>query len=111
MQVASGAKRTSVNPLKVYERTKTQVRLAASIFDRPQAEVVEAAMDEYVERHIKDFAVGLKQAREALFSGANSALAFVMNKDDDEIRNVVGDLDPDLFKPRRVELPRTKRDS
>jgi hypothetical protein len=108
MQRAVGSKRTSPQPLKVYERTKDQVRLAASIQNRPQAEVVEVAMNEYIERHTEEFALGLKQAREALFGGAVSTLSYSMREDPDEIRAVVGDVDDDLFKPRRVELPRTK---
>ena len=104
---SSGQKKTSAQPIKVYERTKTQVRLAASIFDRPQAEIVEAAVDEYVERHIEDFSLGLEQARDALLGGAISTLAFTMNEDPDAIREVVGELDDESFTPRRVELPRT----
>ncbi len=104
------AKRTIQHPLKVYERTKTQVRLAASIFDRSQAQVVEAAMDEYIERHIEDFDLGLKHAREALLGGAVPTLAYVMKEDPTAVRDVVGEIDPALFKPRRVELPRTTRD-
>jgi hypothetical protein len=109
--MTSAARRTSQTPMKVYERTRSQARYAAALKETTQAEIVEMAMNEYIERHVEEFALGLKQAREALFIGANSALAYVMNEDADEIRDVVGDLDPDLFKPRRAELPRTKRDS
>jgi hypothetical protein len=73
--------------------------------------VVEAAMDEFIERHIKDFDLGLKHARQALLGGAVSTLAYVMREDSDEVRDVVGEVDPDLFKPRRVELPRTTPDA
>ncbi len=100
-------KRTSQSPVKVYERTKTQIRFAASIQDRPQAEVMEAAMDEYIERHVEDFALGLKHASEALLGGTVQTLAYVMKEDSEVVRSVIGEVDPDLFKPRKAVLPRT----
>jgi len=56
--MTAAARRTSQIPLKVFERTKEQVKLVSAIFDRRQAEVVEAAMDEYAEHPLRSSPLG-----------------------------------------------------
>jgi predicted DNA-binding protein len=105
--VASVARRTSLSPVKVFDRTRTRLQYAAGLLRKTQAEIMEAAVDEYIEHHIEDFAVGLKEAREALLGGAVATLAHVSGEDPEVVQSVAGDVDPDVFKPRKVERSRT----
>lgn len=87
--------KTSDSPIKVYEATKEQVRLAAAVTGLSQASIVETAMNEYVERHEEEFTLGLKKAREALFAGKTAAIAYVLGEDADDVARVAGAAAPE----------------
>jgi hypothetical protein len=55
-----------------------------------QAEIVEKAVDEYVERHRDEFAAGLNRAREALLGGEASALACSAGVAEEDVARVGG---------------------
>ena len=82
--------KTSDSPIKVYEATKEQVRLAAAVTGLNQASIVETAMNEYLERHAEEFALGLKKAREALFAGKAATIAYVLGEDAEDVARVAG---------------------
>jgi predicted nucleotidyltransferase len=63
------------SPIKVHESTKEKVRYAALMAGLKQAELVERAVDEYVERHREQFAQRMERAHEALLGGKTSTLA------------------------------------
>ncbi|MGI8407588.1 MAG: hypothetical protein ACR2L3_03670 [Actinomycetota bacterium] len=79
--MTSAARRTSRTPMKVYEATRIQARYAAALKDTTQAEIVETAMNEYIERHAEEFALGLKHAREALSAGPVATAAYLLDED------------------------------
>jgi hypothetical protein len=54
------------SPIKVHESTKEKIRYAALLSGLQQAELVERAVDEYVERHREEFGHRMERAREAL---------------------------------------------
>lgn len=83
-------KKTSDAPVKVSDRTKERVRYAAVLSGRSQGDILDAAVDEYVTRHAEDFAVGLKRARAALFDGATTAVAYLLDEDEEAVRRVSG---------------------
>ncbi|MFA5890838.1 MAG: hypothetical protein WDA27_07795 [Actinomycetota bacterium] len=83
-------RQTSHQPIKVYESTKEQVRLMAAVSSLNQAEIVESAVNEYLERHAEEFALGLKRAREALFRGKHDAIAYLLDENVDDVRRVAG---------------------
>jgi hypothetical protein len=64
------------SPIKVHESTKEKVRYAALMSGLQQAELVERAVDEYVERHREEFGRRIERAREALLGGKASTLAY-----------------------------------
>ena len=64
------------SPIKVHESTKEKVRYAASMTGLQQSEIVEQAVDEYVERHREEFAARIERARQALLGGKASAIAY-----------------------------------
>ena len=88
------AKRMSKTPVKVYETTREKIRIAAAIRGTVQAEVMEAAVDEYIERHAEDFALGLKLAREALLAGHAETAAYLLDEDVEAVRRVAGSSAP-----------------
>lgn len=88
------AKRMSKTPVKVYETTREKIRIGAAIRDTMQAEFMEVAVDEYIERHAEDFALGLKLAREALLAGHAETAAYLLDEDVDAIRRVAGSSAP-----------------
>jgi hypothetical protein len=87
-------RRTSQAPMKVYETTRTQVRFAAVLKDTSQAEIMETAMNEYIERHAEDFALGLKHAREALLAGPIATAAYLLDEDIEDLQKVAGSAEP-----------------
>lgn len=100
------AKRMSKTPVKVYEATREKIRLAAALKGTIQAEVMEVAVDEYIERHSEDFALGLKHAREALLAGPVSAVAYLLDEDDPEkLRRVGGSDDAPAIRARKAARP------
>lgn len=88
------AKRMSRTPVKVYEATREKIRIAAAVKNTIQAEVMEAAVDEYIERHAEDFALGLKLAREALLAGPVETAAYILDEDVEAVRRVAGSSAP-----------------
>jgi hypothetical protein len=88
------AKRMSKTPVKVYETTREKIRIAAAVRDTIQAEIMEAAVDEYIERHAEDFALGLKLAREALLAGHVETAAYLLDEDVEAVRRVAGSSAP-----------------
>jgi hypothetical protein len=64
------------SPIKVHEATKEKVRYAALMAGLKQAELVERAVDEYVERHRELFALRMDRAHAALLGGKTSTLAY-----------------------------------
>jgi hypothetical protein len=63
------------SPIKVHEATKEKVRYAALMSGLKQAELVERAVDEYVDRHRDQFALRMERAQQALLGGKASVLA------------------------------------
>ena len=78
------------SPIKVHEATKEKVRYAAMMAGLKQTELVERAVDEYVERHREDFAQRMEQAREALLGGKAAALAYSVGVDATDVERVGG---------------------
>lgn len=82
--------KTHASPLKVSERTRERVRLMAALTGRTQAEIVDEAIGQYVERHADEFAHGLKRAREALLGDDVAAVAYLLDEDPDRVARVAG---------------------
>jgi predicted TPR repeat methyltransferase len=78
------------SPIKVHEATKEKVRAAALATGVNQAEVVEKAVDEYVERHRDEFAARLEHARVALLGGEASALAYASGVTEEDVARLGG---------------------
>lgn len=78
------------SPIKVHESTKEKVRYAALMSGLKQAELVERAVDEYVERHREDFGRRMERAREALLGGKASTLAYVTGTSEEDVTRVGG---------------------
>lgn len=109
--MASVARRTSRTPMKVYESTRIQARYAATFKDTTQAEIMESAMNEYIERHAEEFALGLKHAREALSGGSVATAAYLLDEDIEDLRRVAGSDDPSpLPDTGRGERSRTTQE-
>jgi len=73
------------SPIKVHESTKEKVRYAALMAGLKQAELVELAVDEYVERHRVEFGRRMEQAREALLGDKASALAYATGVSEEDV--------------------------
>jgi hypothetical protein len=78
------------SPIKVHESTKEKVRYAALMSGLKQAELVERAVDEYVERHREEFGRRMERAREALLGGKASTLAYTAGVGEDDVARVGG---------------------
>jgi len=78
------------SPIKVHEATKEKVRYAALMAGLKQAELVELAVDEYVERHRELFALRMERAQEALLGGKTSALAYSVGAGEADVERVGG---------------------
>jgi hypothetical protein len=78
------------SPIKVHEATKEKVRYAALMSGLKQTELVERAVDEYVECHREDFAQRMEQAREALLGGKGATLAYSVGVDATDVERVGG---------------------
>ncbi|MBA3261091.1 MAG: hypothetical protein H0T69_01180 [Thermoleophilaceae bacterium] len=78
------------SPIKVHESTKQKVRYAALMAGLQQAELVEIAVDEYVERHREEFGRRMERAREALLGGKASALAYATGVSEEDVERVGG---------------------
>jgi hypothetical protein len=91
------------SPIKVHESTKEKVRYAALMSGLQQAELVERAVDEYVERHREEFGRRMERAREALLGGKAATLAYTAGVTEDDVARV-GGVAPDqpALKPKRA---------
>lgn len=78
------------SPIKVHEATKEKVRYAALMAGLKQAELVERAVDEYVERHREEFGRRMDRAREALLGGKAAVLAYSAGVSEDDVARVGG---------------------
>jgi hypothetical protein len=78
------------SPIKVHESTKEKIRYAASMTGLRQSELVERAVDEYVERHREQFAERLERAREALLGGDASTLACMTGVTEEDVARLGG---------------------
>jgi hypothetical protein len=96
--------RRAQSPIKVHEATKEKVRYAALMAGLKQAELVERAVDEYVERHREDFAQRMEQAQEALLGGKSATLAHSLGVGEADVRRVggVASDQPGARGPRRA---------
>ena len=96
-------------PIKVHEATKEKVRYAASMTGLKQAEIVEQAVDEYVERHRAEFAARMERARQALLGGEAATLAYMSGVTEEDVARLGGvksddpELDPGRPAPRRSD--------
>lgn len=93
------------SPIKVHEATKEKVRYAALMAGMQQAELVERAVDEYVERHREDFAQRMESARRALLGGKTSTLAYSLGVDEADVQRLGGVYSDQLGgsrKPKRA---------
>lgn len=73
-------KRTGQAPIKVYDATKERLRLLAAIEGRSQAEVVESAVEEYLERHVSEIERGIDRARRSLGRRAQPLLDLLQSR-------------------------------
>jgi hypothetical protein len=89
------------SPIKVHEATKEKVRYAALMAGLKQTELVERAVDEYVERHREDFAQRMEQARGALLGGKAATLAYSVDVDATDVERVGGVASDQLSDPPR----------
>lgn len=88
------------SPIKVHESTKEKVRYAALMAGLQQAQLVERAVDEYVERHREEFGQRMEHAREALLGGKASTLAYTTDVSQEDVARV-GGVEPDQVGSRR----------
>jgi hypothetical protein len=89
------------SPIKVHEATKEKVRYAALMAGLKQAELVERAVDEYVERHREDFAQRMEQAYQALLGGKTATLAYSLGVEEADVQRVGGVSSDQLGGSRR----------
>jgi len=78
------------SPIKVHESTKEKVRYAASMSGLQQSEIVEKAVDEYVERHRDDFAARIERARQALLGGNAATIAYASGVTVEDVERLGG---------------------
>lgn len=92
------------SPIKVHEATKEKVRYAALMAGLQQAELVERAVDEYVDRHREEFGRRMERAREALLGGKASTLAYTTGASEEDVERVggVGSGQSGSRRPRRA---------
>ena len=92
------------SPIKVHEATKEKVRYAALMAGLKQSELVERAIDEYVDRHREEFERRMERAQEALLGGKASTLAYATGVSDEDVARVGGVASDQVRsrKPRRA---------
>jgi ribosomal 50S subunit-associated protein YjgA (DUF615 family) len=78
------------SPIKVHEATKEKVRYAASMTGLQQSEIVEKAVDEYVERHRDEFAARIERARQALLGSEAAAIAYASGVTVEDVERLGG---------------------
>ncbi len=98
------------SPIKVHEATKEKVRYAALMAGLKQAELVEQAVDEYVERRRDQFAQRMEHAQQALLGGKACTLAYSLGVDEPDVVRVGGVASDQIAgarKPRRATSNRS----
>ena len=92
------------SPIKVHESTKEKVRYAALMAGLKQSELVERAIDEYVERHREEFQRRMERAQEALLGGKAATLAYATGVSEEDVARVGGVASDQVGsrKPRRA---------
>jgi hypothetical protein len=90
------------SPIKVHESTKEKVRYAALMAGLKQSELVERAVDEYVEHHRADFSQRMDRAREALLGGKTPTLAYSLGVDETDVARVGGVASDQLDSSRKA---------
>ncbi len=93
------------SPIKVHEATKEKVRYAALMSGLKQAELVERAVDEYVDRHRDQFEQRMERAQQALLGGKTATLAYSLGVEEADVQRLGGvssDQLGDSRKPRRA---------
>lgn len=93
------------SPIKVHETTKEKIRYAALMSGLKQAELVEHAVDEYVDRHRDQFAQRMERAQEALLGSKTATLAYSLGVEEADVQRLGGvssDQLGDSRKPRRA---------
>jgi hypothetical protein len=98
------------SPIKVHESTKQKVCYAALMVGIKQAELVERAVDEYVERHRDEFAQRMDRAREALLGGKTATLAYSLGIDEADVTRL-GSLASDQLDGSRTPRRATSNHS
>lgn len=95
---------TAQSPIKVYESTKERVRHAALLAGCNQAELVDRAVTEYVERRRDEFARRMDQARDVLLGDKASTLAYSLEVSEEDVQRVGGVASGQLGsrRPRRA---------
>jgi hypothetical protein len=78
------------SPIKVHESTKEKVRYAALMAGLKQAELVEQAVDEYVQRHREEFAHRMERAHAALLGGKGATLAYSLGVSEEDVARADG---------------------
>ena len=78
------------SPIKVHEATKEKVRYAALMSGLKQAELVERAVDEYVDRHRDQFALRMERAQQTLLGGKASVLAYSLGVEEADVQRLGG---------------------
>ena len=74
----------------VHEATKEKVRYAALMAGLKQAELVQRAVDEYVEHHRELFALRMERAHGAPLGGKTSTLAHSLGVGEADVQRVGG---------------------
>ena len=74
----------------MHESTKEKVRYAALMAGLRQSELVEHAVDEYVERHREEFVHRMERAREALLGGKSATLAYTLGVAEEDVARLGG---------------------
>jgi hypothetical protein len=89
------------SPIKVHEATKEKVRYAALMSGLKQAELVERAVDEYVDRHRDQFAQRMERAQHALLGGKASTLAYSLGIEEADVERLGGVSSDQVREPRK----------
>lgn len=76
--------------IKVSEDTKEKIRLTAALLDLQQGQLVERAIDEFVERRETELRADFQRAQAALLGGRTTTIAFLLGEDADDVAAVSG---------------------
>ena len=77
--------------IKVSEGTKEKIRLTAALLDLQQGQLVERAIDEFVERRETELQADFRRAQTALLGGRAATIAFLLGENEADVAAVSGD--------------------